>query len=61
MVTAFAMGMKTIDASMAQEVIEDVLCLSTEKLKFNKPKPYVVSNLDRGKVPTVAAATGQSA
>ncbi len=55
MVAAFAMGLKTIDASTAQEVIEDVLCLSTERLKFHKPKPYVVSNLDRGRVPAVAA------
>jgi type II secretory pathway predicted ATPase ExeA len=55
MVTAFALGQKSIDASMAQEVIEDVLCLSTEKLKFHKPKPYVVSNLDRGRVPPAAA------
>jgi type II secretory pathway predicted ATPase ExeA len=55
LVTAFALGQKHVDASMAQEVIEDVLCLGTEKLKFHKPKPYVVSNLDRGSVSTVSA------
>jgi len=55
LVTAFAMGRKTVDATMAQEVIEDVLCLSTEKLKFHKPKPYVVSSFDGGATPTVAA------
>jgi len=54
LVSAFAMGRKTVDATMAQEVIEDVLCLSTEKLKFHKPKPYVVSSFDGRATPTAA-------
>jgi len=55
LVTAFALGQRHVDAAMAQEVVEDVLCLGSEKLKFHKPKPYVVSSLDRGSVSTVAA------
>lgn len=58
LVAAFAMGQKYVDATMAQEVIEDVLCLSTEKLKFHKPKPYVVSSFDGRATPTVAARPG---
>jgi type II secretory pathway predicted ATPase ExeA len=50
LVAAFALGMRQVDAILAQEVIEDVLCLSTEKLRFRKPKPYVVSNIDTGSV-----------
>jgi len=30
-----------------------VLCLSSEKLRFRKPKPYVVSNIETG--PTAKA------
>jgi general secretion pathway protein A len=48
LVAAFALGMRLVDATLAQEVIEDVLCLSSEKLKFQKPKPYVVSHIDAG-------------
>lgn len=48
LVASFALGMRQVDATLAQEVIEDVLCLSTEKLKFRKPKPYVVSNIESG-------------
>ncbi len=55
LVAAFAIGNRHVDATMAQEVIEDVLCLSTEKLKFHKPKPYVVSSFDGRATPTVAA------
>jgi len=60
LVAAFAMGQRVVDATMAQEVIEDVLCLSTEKLKFHKPKPYVVSSFDGGATPTVAARPVES-
>ena len=48
LVAAFALGMRHVDAALAQEVIEDVLCLGSEKLKFRKPKPYVVSRIDSG-------------
>ena len=40
--------MRQVDAILAQEVIEDVLCLGSEKLKFRKPRPYVVSNIEAG-------------
>ncbi len=53
LVAAFALGMRQVDATLAQEVIEDVLCLGSEKLKFRKPKPYVVSHIEAG--PTAKA------
>jgi type II secretory pathway predicted ATPase ExeA len=46
LVAAFALGMRHVDATLAQEVIEDVLCLGSEKLRFRKPKPYVVSHIE---------------
>jgi general secretion pathway protein A len=53
LVNAYGAGQKQVIKDMAEEAINDVLCLRSEMDSLEKPKPYLVTNLAVGEVQVV--------
>jgi type II secretory pathway predicted ATPase ExeA len=64
LINAFASGLVQVDASSAQEAIQDVLCLRSRRQSVRKPRPYLVadfeSHRDSPAEPSSTAAGDQS-